>query len=146
MTKPILAIALSFGHRGPLPGDSNEAIANLIKADCDRRFNFHRLSVQHEVGTALLSRNVIPDFQVFEHGIPGEYLNTLECIRQIIADWQELGIDPKEYKLWVYCHQIQADVIWMALAKNGIRPNRIITTNIYDPRSFQKWTRSKTRA
>lgn len=134
MATKVLGVGLAFGD-----GGTNISLASLIST-YSRDLNY--VSVQHEIGTSLINEfHLTPNFQVREHRKQVLYLNTLECLEQIVADWQNHEIDPRKNQIWVFCHSSHASGIRSMLKRLGVPVHRFVTTSVYDPKSSQWWTR-----
>jgi hypothetical protein len=128
-------LGFSFGHRGPEPGTSNEAIAKVI-----HRLAPERIIVQWEIGTALQRLGMVADQEIFTHRDPDRYLGTREVARQMAEKLERTRTIGEE--IGVIAHPAHLPRCVRALARCGVRADPFVAEIPYDPRSHQVWTRS----
>lgn len=134
-----ILFALSWGHKFPKPGLSNEIMAKeIVKLNSKPDL----VLAQIEVGEALRALNYQPDFIV---GQPGIYLNTYEVTIAMKNFLQTKNIGASNASIAVMCHKahwIGVKAIFRNLSLQGYRLNVNIP---YDPDSFQWYTRGRLR-
>lgn len=129
-------IAQSFGLRTKGPGESNQALAVIVR-ELAQRYELPSL-LQWEIADACES-TVMPELTVREHRQPGEYLDTWEVLDQCREYCETFGWK----RIVIVAHPAHAWRVMQQAKRLGFKVIVADTSQVpYDAGSTQRWTRS----